>query len=58
MYATNTRTKIAALFCAVVMSFTVLGGTVAAMQADSFSNNEVVTLDRMIVSTPAQSAVN
>jgi hypothetical protein len=58
MKSTSTQTKVFGAVFALLMSATVLGATVAGMQSGGSRSSDVVTLDRLVVSAPAQSAVN
>lgn len=59
MYATSTTAKAAAFVFSVLMSVAVLGATAIGMDAAALKNDEVLTLDRTIVSAaPGSTAVN
>ena len=50
----STQTRIAGFVFSVLMSATVLGAAVAAMQSGgSMGSSEVVALDRVVITAPA-----
>jgi hypothetical protein len=58
MNATSTPTKLLGLFFSLLMTVSILGATVFGMLSGAPQNSHIVTLERVVVSAEAPTAVN